>query len=136
MRALINDVSTDLDDPPALAGRDAFPPGNAKVVRDKHPELGPLTLEAAPDDVYSVASELAGAQSRWKVSVADADARTVQGVATSKFFRFRDDFIIRVRPDGKGSRVDMRSASRIGRDDFGANARRIREFFAELAARL
>jgi len=49
--------------------------------------------------------------------------------------RFRDDITIRVRPAASGSRVDVRSRSRVGRDDLGANAARIRRFLRELQPR-
>jgi len=41
-----------------------------------------------------------------------------------------------VRPDGAGSRVDIRSVSRVGRSDLGTNARRIRGFLETLRAAL
>ena len=49
-------------------------------------------------------------------------------------FGFKDDVVIRITPAGSGSRVDVRSVSRVGRSDLGANARRIREFLRQLAA--
>ena len=56
----------------------------------------------------------------------------IEATATTAWFGFRDDVVIRVAPRGAGSRVDLRSLSRIGRGDLGANARRIREFSARL----
>ena len=50
-------------------------------------------------------------------------------------FGFMDDIVIRITPAGSGSRVDVRSESRVGRSDLGANAGRIREFLRQLAAR-
>ena len=54
-------------------------------------------------------------------------------MATSKLFHFQDDIVVRVRPgaDG-GSLVDMRSKSRVGQGDMGANAARIRQFMVAL----
>lgn len=58
----------------------------------------------------------------------------LEGVAESRIFRLRDDFVVRVRPEeGGGTRVDMRSKSRVGRGDLGANAERIHEFLQALA---
>jgi len=54
---------------------------------------------------------------------------------TSRWFRFTDDVVIRVAQDGTGSRIDVRSVSRIGRSDFGVNAGRVRAYTAALAAR-
>ncbi len=60
--------------------------------------------------------------------------RKIEGVDTSWLFRFKDDFVIEVRPDGAdGSLVHMRSKSRDGKGDVGANAKRIRAFFARVA---
>ena len=60
-----------------------------------------------------------------------SDAR-LEAIATSRWFGFRDDIVIRIRPDGSGSKVDIRSKSRVGRSDLGVNAERIREFVARL----
>ena len=51
----------------------------------------------------------------------------------TRWFGFRDDIVVRIRPEGAGSRVDVRSASRVGRSDIGKNAERVREFLAKLA---
>ena len=56
--------------------------------------------------------------------------------ATTPWFGFKDDVVVRVERAGTGSRVDVRSKSRVGRSDLGVNARRIRDFLAALAARL
>jgi uncharacterized protein (DUF1499 family) len=50
--------------------------------------------------------------------------------------RFKDDVVIRIRADNSGARLDIRSASRIGSSDFGANAKRLRTFLGELNIRL
>ena len=62
-----------------------------------------------------------------------AEKLTVEGEASSFFYRFVDDFIIRVSEQDGEARVDMRSKSRDGLIDAGANAKRIQTFFAELA---
>jgi uncharacterized protein (DUF1499 family) len=69
----------------------------------------------------------------WIVTNADLDSGRIEATATSRIFHFVDDVVIRVRPDGAGSRVDLRSRSRVGQSDLGANAERIRAFCAELA---
>jgi len=55
-------------------------------------------------------------------------------VATSDLCRFHDDFAVRVRPDDGGAVVDMRSKSRDGKGDLGANAERIRSFLVDIAS--
>jgi len=60
----------------------------------------------------------------------------MEATATVSFIRFYDDVVLRITPtaDGTGSRVDMRSVSRIGVSDFGVNARRVEEFLKALQA--
>ena len=70
----------------------------------------------------------------WFIVYIDPATRTIEGVETSYLFRFRDDFVIEVRPgpEPNSSLVEMRSRSRAGTGDFGVNYNRIREFFAML----
>ena len=64
---------------------------------------------------------------------APADGR-LEAVATSQWFGFNDDIVVRIRPDGSGSRIDIRSKSRVGNSGLGVNAQRIREFAQRLKA--
>jgi hypothetical protein len=73
----------------------------------------------------------------WEVASVDSGAGMLEATATSLFFRFKDDVVVRVRPDPQrsgGSLVDMRSVSRVGGSDVGMNAKRIRNFMADLEA--
>jgi uncharacterized protein (DUF1499 family) len=142
-RPPINDLSTDLEDVPAFTqagslpenrGRDlAYPEAFKPIVKQFYPRLGPLRLEVAPDVLFEQALAVARAQPNWEVTHVDAPARTFEGVARTRIFNYRDDFIVRVRPEGAGARVDMRSKSRVGRGDLGANAKRIETFFSDVA---
>lgn len=132
----INDISTDLEDPPALMRTREYPADFAPLVREGYPDLAPLAIDAPPDAVFQAAVELASSRPGWTVEFADARAGTIAGVAETRLFRFRDDFVIRVRAHGRQSVVDMRSRSREGKGDLGANAARIRAFLADLNARL
>jgi uncharacterized protein (DUF1499 family) len=68
--------------------------------------------------------------------VADAAAHRIEATDTTFWFGFTDDIAVRITPtDAGGSRVDVRSASRVGRSDVGTNARRIREYLADVAKR-
>ena len=139
----IHDITTDTSDPPAfvalLPARKAAPNGadyDPKVAAEQqkgYPDIQPLTLKAAPAQALQRAVEVARA-SGWEVVASDASAGRIEATATTTFFGFKDDIVIRIRPDGAGgSRVDMRSVSRVGVSDVGANAARIREFLARLA---
>lgn len=140
----INDISTDLQDVPVFthagtlpenAGRElGYPEAFKPVVGKAYPDLKSLKLGEPPDAVFERAVALARAQPGWTVTQVDAQGRTFEGVAESRVFRFRDDFVVRVRPEeGGGTRVDMRSKSRVGRGDLGANATRIHVFLQALA---
>jgi uncharacterized protein (DUF1499 family) len=140
----INDISTDLQDAPAFthartlpenAGRDlSYPEDFKPVMTHFYGDLKSLKLAEPPDALFERAVTLARAHPGWTVTHVDPGARTLEGVAESRVFRFRDDFVVRVRPEaGGGARVDMRSKSRVGRGDLGANAARIHEFLQALA---
>ena len=130
----INDISTDLDDPPAYpSGKPGRYPDKFKpIVRQHYSDLKPLRLARSPDEVFAAVRHLAENRERWSITSVDDQGRSLQGVAKTRLLRFRDDYVVRVRPDGDGSVVDMRSKSRLGKADFGANAERIRGFLADL----
>ena len=65
------------------------------------------------------------------VAAVPAEGR-MEATDTTRWFGFKDDVVVRVRPEGAGSRVDVRSVSRVGRGDVGANAARIRAFLQAL----
>jgi hypothetical protein len=72
----------------------------------------------------------------WDIVRSDPRAGVVEATETTLFFRFKDDVVVRVRPEpsGTGSLVDVRSISRVGGSDVGLNAKRIRAFLADLQA--
>lgn len=141
---LINDITTDLSDPPSFVhapglasnrGRDfAYPESFHEIVRSAYSDLEPMILRESPRQVFDRALLVARATPDWEITHVDRDALIFEGVAVTGVFRFRDDFVVRVRREGEGCRVDMRSKSRDGRGDLGANAARIRLFLGKLRA--
>ncbi|GIW42453.1 MAG: hypothetical protein KatS3mg076_3030 [Candidatus Binatia bacterium] len=142
----INDITTDVENPPrfvaaadleANRGRDLSYPGEefARQQRTAYPDLEPLRAAESPDVVFERVVETARQMPGWSLVRVDAGRKALEGTATTWLFRFRDDFVIEVRPTDGGSVVHMRSKSRDGRGDIGANAKRIRAFFAKLAER-
>lgn len=141
----ISDVTTDTANPPrydALARqrpRDRTDyPGQAVAAlqRAGYPDIAPLELDVAPKVAYDAALALV---TKRKWTIGDARPPTlarrdgvIEAVARTAIMGFRDDVIIRVTQIGQGTRVDMRSASRVGSHDFGANASRIRSFLEDL----
>jgi uncharacterized protein (DUF1499 family) len=70
----------------------------------------------------------------WELVASDSAAGRIEATATTPWFGFKDDVVVRVRPDGSGSRIDVRSVSRVGKSDVGANAKRIRTYLADIAS--
>ncbi|WP_291205591.1 DUF1499 domain-containing protein [Hyphomonas sp.] len=100
-----------------------------------YPMLAPLVTAAAPDAAYTAA--LAAVESRgWTVVLADPEAGTIEATEESFWFGFKDDVMIRVRSDEMGARIDVRSTSRVGLSDLGANAKRVRNLLDEIETRL
>lgn len=132
----INDISTDLANPPALARAPAYPEELKPIVREAYPNLTSLIVDARPAVVFQEAMELAAVREGWTVDRGDGEAMSFEGVAETWLFRFRDDFAVRVRAHRGKTLVDMRSRSRDGKGDLGANAKRIRAFLDDLNARL
>jgi uncharacterized protein (DUF1499 family) len=64
----------------------------------------------------------------WQIAREDPSAGRIEAVATTFWFGFKDDVVIRIAADGPGSRVDVRSKSRVGKGDLGTNAQRIRAY--------
>ena len=139
----INDLTTNPDDPPvfeaaaredANLGRDlSYPPAFAAEQRAGYPDLAPIRLAAPPAEAFERVREAADAQG-WEIVLVDPERGVLEGQSISRTFRFVDDVVVRVRPADGGSVVDVRSKSRDGRGDMGANAARIRAFAAALGA--
>ncbi|HET7463553.1 MAG TPA: DUF1499 domain-containing protein [Longimicrobium sp.] len=98
-----------------------------------YPDIQPVMLAMSPDQAYAAALKTAQ-EMGWQDIDANRDARTVEAVAVTGWFGFKDDVAIRVTPASGISRVDIRSVSRVGRSDVGANAARIRKYVARLKA--
>lgn len=139
----IHDITTDTADAPAFVAlrgaREAAPNGAAYAggevaaqQRAHYSELVPIVIASPPAEVIARAEALARDMG-WEVAARDDASGRLEATATTRWFGFKDDVVVRVRADPKGSRVDVRSASRVGRSDVGANAARIKEFLARLA---
>lgn len=139
----INDITTDLEDVPAFVhavtlpynvGRDmSFPEKWIGIVRKAYPDVQHAVIPRPPAEAFTSVLRQAEQQKGWEITYQDASAGIIECVATTKMLKFRDDLIIRLRPEGEGkTRVDMRSKSREGRSDVGANAKRIKEFLAKM----
>ncbi len=150
----IHDISTDLADPPQfrmLAVRadnlDAIPGADDPAMRGMNPQqrwaavhaenygsIRSVRVTMPVGDVVAKAERLAKERG-WQIAVADPVEGRLEATDTTRFFRFKDDVVVRVRPteDASGSIVDMRSISRVGVSDLGMNAKRVRAFLTDLA---
>jgi uncharacterized protein (DUF1499 family) len=139
----IHDITTDIDDPPAFEAilplrRDAPNPseygGDSIAVqqREGYPEMGPMTLDAPPDVAFRRALQVARDMG-WEIVDSDPERGRIEATATTLWFGFKDDVVVRVRPAPEGSRIDVRSVSRVGRSDVGTNAERIEAYQEELS---
>ena len=152
----IHDATTDLVDVPQFAALKVRADNLENIPDDGRPELTALDPESRwkaihresygdlralrlPQTVVeaTIRAEALAKERGWQIARTDRQAGTVEATATSIFFRFKDDVVVRVRPDPArpgGSIVDMRSISRVGGSDIGVNAQRIRGFLADLRA--
>jgi len=123
------------DGRPELAALD--PESRWKAIhREAYGDLRSLRLAVSPAKAVQRAEALVRARG-WDIARVDQQAGIVEATATTLFFRFKDDVVVRVRPDPEregGSIVDMRSISRVGGSDVGVNAQRILAFLADLQA--
>jgi uncharacterized protein (DUF1499 family) len=142
----INDITTNLNDPPSFApapeghrnaGRDMSYPADWKpIVEAAYPDLAPIRPGATREQAYDAA--LAAAEDLgWEITRRDGEGLVFEAEDRTALFRFVDDVVVRVGDDGTGQPVvDVRSKSRDGRGDVGANAARIRRFAASLTEQL
>jgi uncharacterized protein (DUF1499 family) len=142
---MMNDVSTDLLDriefTPDVAARRTSPEPQTEqrahfdaLQREHYADLTPVVLEVPVDEAFRRAEAAARAMPGWTVTSADPASGRIEAYDTSRIFHFVDDVVIRVRAEGAGSRVDIRSRSRDGLGDSGVNAERVRAYLAALRA--
>lgn len=142
----IHDISTDTQNPPAfVAVKGLRKEGDHPVEYDgpevaaqqekAYPDLKPLTVAASKDKVLKAAE---AALKSMKLDIVEENAAEgrIEAVATTLLYGFKDDVVVRVVAEGTGTRIDVRSKSRVGRSDVGQNAARIRQFLTRLQANL
>ena len=112
--------------PPEYAGSEA-----AERQLKAYPEIVPLELDVTPAEAMALAESAARAMEWELITVASGEGR-LEAVATTAWFGFKDDVVVRIVETDDGSLVDVRSKSRLGLSDVGTNARRIRRFMAQM----
>src|SRR5713101_8477346 len=138
----IHDITTDTENPPAFVAilplrRDAPNPaeyGGPEVAAQQqqaYPDLRPLFLIAPQKDAFSQALEAARAMG-WQIVDSNQDQGRIEATDTTLWFGFKDDIVVRVMPAVHGSRIEVRSVSRVGKSDVGTNARRIQAYLRKI----
>lgn len=149
----IHDLTTDFSEPPAIVagagaprknppdyvGASKAPRGSGTVAeaqRAAYPDVEPIILAESVAEAAEHAKSVVDKMGMEVLAFGpEGDGYRVEAVATSAWFGFKDDFIVRLRPEGEAStRIDLRSKSRVGLGDLGANAARIREFSRRIGA--
>lgn len=139
----IHDITTDTETPPLFVAvlplrADAPNPveyGGPEVAaqqRAGYPDLGPLILQAPPPQSFERALTAARDMGWEIVAVAPTEGR-IEATATTFWFGFKDDIVVRITSADNGSHIDVRSVSRVGRSDVGTNAKRIKAYLARIA---
>ena len=138
---LIHDLTTDTQAPPEfIAAKRLRAPGDnnlnyggmetAAQQGDAFPDLQPIITELAPEAAYRRCLLIIDALG-WTLTGSDSRSGHIEAYEASALFGFIDDVVIRIMADGENTRIDIRSASRVGTGDLGANARRIRGFIEQ-----
>ncbi|WP_181705825.1 DUF1499 domain-containing protein [Chthonobacter rhizosphaerae] len=139
----LTEVSTDrtspppfLTDPSRKAAGALDPAEAARLQADAYPDLVgrrlPLSTVEAQGLVHLTATELGWVIVAEQEPATEADAGFLEAEARSLTLGIPDDVAIRVWPDAGGSRIDIRSASRMAVHDLGENARHVRTFLATI----
>jgi uncharacterized protein (DUF1499 family) len=146
----LHDVTTDVAEPPsfgrsraAVDGRDGLIPleydaALAVEQQEAYPDVQPILMDQTAEEAMALALR-AATNLGWRVldstpPAGRTGAGRIEATARSLVFGFREDITIRIRPAVNETRIDLRSASRVGRHDFGSNAQRIRDFQKEIEA--
>lgn len=141
----INDISTDTANPPRFvalapqrpANHVAYPGGQtAQLQYAAYGDISPLQVDLPPRNTYEVVLAVIE-KHKWPIASAQPPAAnrreaTIEATARSLVMGFREDVVIRIAPAGAGSRIDLRSASRISAPDLGTNAARLRALLEEI----
>ncbi|MEQ8514453.1 MAG: DUF1499 domain-containing protein, partial [Chromatocurvus sp.] len=136
----IHDITTDVNDPPRFSDTVVEARGekanaldiDSEVIeqqREAYPDLSTLVSETSIRDTFERSEKIAR-DLGWEILSTDLNAGRIEAVDTTAIMGFKDDVVIRVSSNADGTRVDLRSVSRVGVSDLGANAERIREFTA------
>jgi hypothetical protein len=138
----IHDITTDTEHPPTFvalaAARTAAPNGLAyqgaaiaAAQRQAYPDIVAYISPLPPATLFTQAEATARTLG-WEIVATEPQHGRLEATDTSLLFGFKDDIVMRITPHERGSQLDIRSMSRVGRSDVGVNAQRIRRFLKQL----
>lgn len=141
----ISDITTDTVHPPKFVKilplrRGAPNPseyGGPVVAQSQiqaYPDILPLVFDGPPDKVFDKALAVARGMG-WRIIDAERKEGRIEAVASTFWFHFEDDIVIRIEKSRHRTRLDIRSVSRVGKNDMGTNAERIRKFLRAMERR-
>ena len=134
---VIHDVTTDTGDPPTFTVAVQERGSNANTLdinsevialqQQAYPDLQTLRSNLSIDEAFNRSVQVA-TDLGWEIYRQDRNAGMIEAVDTTRIMAFKDDVVIRLRTNAQGTLLDLRSVSRVGEGDIGANAKRIRAF--------
>ncbi len=140
----INDITTDLDNVPQFRQAQNLPENKARdlrypeafrqIARASYADLKPFVSRLTPQELYARCLVIIKRHDDWTLTVSDPENLAIEGYVTSFTFHFKDDFVIKIQDSSGYGWLNMRSKSRDGKGDLGANAKRIRAFLSELSS--
>jgi uncharacterized protein (DUF1499 family) len=146
----LNDIQTSPEEPLDFKTLAGMRPADANPIREPdaasieaqdeaYPDIGPMQLERSAPEVFSLVHEAVD-RLGWTVVLNEAPGESgigrIEATDRSLVMGFTDDVLVQVKGDDAHATIDVRSVSRYGISDLGANANRIRAFFAEVAKAL
>jgi len=138
----IHDITTDTENPPLFVAilplrvgaenpAEYGGPELARQQKDGYPDLKPGSVNSPPDVAFPRALQ-AAKDMGWQIVDSDPKSLRIEATDTTWWFGFKDDVVVRLTPSTTGSRIDVRSVSRVGKSDVGTNARRINAYLARV----
>jgi hypothetical protein len=138
----IHDITTDTENPPLFVAvlplragaenpAEYGGPELAKQQKVGYPDLKPGMVSSPPNVAFPRALQ-AAKDMGWEIVDSDPKSLRVEATDTTCWFGFKDDIVVRLSPSPTGSRIDVRSVSRVGKSDVGTNARRINAYLARM----
>lgn len=138
----IHDITTDTESPPpfmailplrvnAENASEYEGPELARQQLTAYPDLKPIVISSSPQSTHTRALQVAQDMG-WTIVNSNPDSLRIEATDTTLWFGFKDDVVVRITSASNGSRIDVRSVSRVGKSDLGTNARRIEAFLSRM----